>query len=118
MKETLCKIDTSSVYISTNFLSIFPPGVLHCVYTSEDCLCSGGHFLYSRVMDRTIAVLKTLELKPDLTNDCIPVDIFKIILTFTERLLENKYDISSRQYIQYCSALDEYVGTSKESSMF
>lgn len=94
----------------TNFIfSIFPPGLIHAVYTAEDSICAGGHFLYPAVMDQAITMLKTLEVKPYLTNDNIPVDIFKVIFGFTHNLLRHDpYEMSSQQLASYLRALEVY----------
>ncbi|OJD25067.1 hypothetical protein ACJ73_03559 [Blastomyces percursus] len=95
---------------------IFPPGTIHAVWTSEDCMCVGGHFLYPPVMDRSIRMLKTLELKPYLTNDNFPVDIFKVVFGFTARLCHSHpYHLSPQQLARYLCALEDYANTSYES---
>lgn len=64
-------------------------------------------------MDRAITTLKTLELKPYLTNDHIPVDIFRVIFGFTERLLQSyPYQLSPQQLACYIAALEDYIGDS------
>lgn len=90
--------------------SIFPPGMIHIVYTSENSICAGGHFLMSSVMNRAILMLKTLELKPELINDNISVNIFRIFFEFSRKLLETEsYNLSSHQLASYVCALESYV---------
>lgn len=63
-------------------------------------------------------MLKTLEVKPYLTNDDMPVDIFKVIFGFTDNLLRSyPYDISPRKLAHYVRALENYykASTSHES---
>ena len=74
--------------------------------------------MYPAVMDRAITMLKTLEVKPYLTNDNIPVDIFKVIFGFTDKLLRSHpYEMSPRQLARYVRALEDYddASTAHES---
>ncbi|KMP10105.1 hypothetical protein CISG_08432 [Coccidioides immitis RMSCC 3703] len=103
----------AAIRLREGYSIIFPPGFIHVVKTSEDSLCAGGHFLIPAMMDRAITTLKTLEVKPYLTNDNIPVDIFKVISGFTDNLLRGySYEISPRQLARYVRALEDYDDSS------
>jgi hypothetical protein len=88
---------------------MLPPGMIHSVYTSEDRICVRGHFLTTGMMDRVIRVLQMLEVSSRFTDDCIPVDIFKVIIGFTEKVLRcYTYQIPPNQLARYVDALESY----------
>ena len=61
-------------------------------------------------MDQAITMLNTLEVQWYPTNDYIHVDIFSIILKFTEKLVEDHpYMMSPQQLANYLWALEVYV---------
>ena len=61
-------------------------------------------------------MLRTLEVKPYLTNDNIPVEIFKVISGFTDNLLGRySYEVSPRQLARYAPALEDYDDASSLS---
>lgn len=74
-------------------------------------MCVGGHFLTPAVMAQTIMTLKTLEERPELTNDNIPTDIFKVIFGFTDKLTRSYYStqLTSQQIYRYAFSLEHYV---------
>ena len=45
------------------------PGLLHAVYTPEDCLCVGGHFLIAPHVPRSLSTAGLLIQNPQFTND-------------------------------------------------
>lgn len=91
-------------------ISIRPPGLTLAEYTSDDSICVEGQFLCPTVMDRAITTLQSLELKPFLTKNHMPTDIFKVIFAFTNNLLRSyRYEISHHQLGRYACALEYYV---------
>src|SRR5439155_20659696 len=67
------------------------PGCPHAVFTPENCICAGSHFLLEASICRTLKVQSLLERNPELTNDEAPDDIFVILQEFIERTLEGDY---------------------------
>lgn len=60
--------------------SILPPGLVYAEYTSDDCICAGGHFLSPWTMDLTLTTLQAVERRPNL-------------LAHDERILDYMHDV-------------------------
>ena len=58
---------------------MFRPGTIHAVYTGEDSVFCGGHFLTPQIMNRFLRVLGQTELDLSRTNDSKGVDFFQIL---------------------------------------
>jgi hypothetical protein len=68
---------------------VFPPGTIHAVWTDEDSIFCGGHFLVPQVMDRFVDVLRQIELNPSRTNDVMGVDFFRLLENFILEALDS-----------------------------
>lgn len=89
---------------------MFPPGTIYAVYTEEDSVFCGGHFLTPRIMHRFLQVLGQLELNPGLSNEAKCVDSFHMLENFVQqtRYLSSR-DISKVQLHRFLLALKRYL---------
>lgn len=88
----------------------FPPGTGYVVYTEEDSVFCGGHFLTPSIMDRFLRVLGQLELHSNRSNDTKSVDLFQILENFiVETLFSSSLDLSRPQLLRFILALEDYL---------
>ena len=66
---------------------IFPPGTIHAVFTEEDTVCCGGHFLTPEIMDRFVDVLGQIESDGGKTNDDVHPTFFRVLENFIRQTL-------------------------------
>jgi len=94
----------------TNCVSVFPPGTIHAVWTDEDSIFCGGHFLVPQVMDRFVDVLRQIELDPSRTNDVIGVDFFRLLENFIlEALDSSSAGLTRAQLERFVLVLEKYA---------
>lgn len=80
------------------------------MYTEEDSVFCGGHFLTPGIMDRFLRVLGQLELRPNRSNDTKSVDLFQILENFIAETLFSSYPGLSRpQLHRFILALEDYL---------
>ncbi|MCJ1272027.1 hypothetical protein MMC22_011933 [Lobaria immixta] len=88
----------------------FPPGTIYAVFTEQDSVFAGGHFLTGRIMDRFLSVLGQIEMDPSRTHDTKSVDLFQILENFIHQTLSSSFsDLTRRQLHQFVLALKSYV---------
>lgn len=86
---------------------MFPPSTIHVVYTEEDSVFFGGHFLIPQIMNRFLRVLGQTELDLSRTNDSKGVDFFPILEIFMlETLGASTLDLTRVQLHKYVLALE------------
>jgi hypothetical protein len=101
---------TTSKKSMTNCVSVFPPGTIHAVWTDEDSIFCGGHFLVPQVMDRFVEVLQQIELDPSRTNDVKGVEIFRLLENFISEVLgASSAGLTRTQLEQLVLVLDKYA---------
>jgi hypothetical protein len=61
---------------------------VHAVFTPEDTLCIGGHFIFN--ISEVIRGLVAQEEHPELTNDETPKHIFDILSDYLSRVLDER----------------------------
>lgn len=84
---------------------------MHAVFSPEDSVFAGGHFLAPQIMDRFLSVLSQTEMDPSRTNDLKSVDFFRILENFVEEVFAFSADLLSRRHLQrFILVLEEYVG--------
>jgi hypothetical protein len=89
---------------------VFPPGTIHAVWTDEDSIFCGGHFLVPQVMDRFVDVLRQIELNPSRTNDVMGVDFFRLLENFIlEALDSSSAGLTRAQLEQFVLVLEKYA---------
>ncbi len=89
---------------------MFPPGTINAVYTEEDSVFCGGHFLTPQIMNRFLRVLGQTELDLSRTNDSKSVDFFQILENFIlESLGASTPDLTRAQLHKYVLALENYL---------
>ena len=94
----------------TDCVSVFPPGTIHAVWTDEDSIFCGGHFLVSQVMDRFVDVLRQIELDPSRTNDVKGVELFRLLENFIlEALGSSSAGLTRAQLEQFVLVLEKYA---------
>lgn len=89
---------------------MFPPGTIHAVYTDEDSVFCGGHFLVPQIMDRFLEVLGQTEMDPHLTNDSKAVDFFQVLENFIqETLSEYSQELTKSQLYSFILVFKDYL---------
>ena len=89
--------------------SIMPPGTWHAVYTPDDCVCAGGHFLLASTMDQTLATLGLLDCYPDLTNEDVPENMFDMLGKFIRQVIAGTRSLTALQVDSFRLALLDYI---------
>lgn len=82
-------------------------GTHHAVFTLEDSIFSGGHFLHPSLMSQSLAILMDQERCSALTNDKLPVDILNMHLNFMEDI--ESFGLAEEQVKQYWRVLRVYL---------
>lgn len=96
--------------INTNINRIFPPGTIYAIYTDENSIFYGEHFLTSRVMDCFVRVLGQTELNPTPTNDLKGVKFFRILEKFIQgTILPNSNTLTKRQMNIFICQFQKYL---------
>ena len=89
---------------------MFPPGTIHTVYTEEDSVFCGGHFLTPQVMDRFLEVLGQKELDPSRTKDLKILDLFQRLENFIKEALSLSLPgLTKTQLHQFVLNLEKYI---------
>lgn len=95
----------------TDCVSLFPPGTIHGVFTEEDAVFCGGHFLNPQVMDRFVDMLGQIELDPSRTNGLKGVDFFRILENFIGEALDPSWaGLTRAQLRRFVLVLEKYTG--------
>jgi len=97
--------------------SVFPPGTIHAVWTDEDSVFGGGHFLIPQVMDRFVDVLRQIELDPSRTNNVIGTDFFRLLENFIREALDESAGLTRAQLERFTLALEKYVNQKFEADV-
>ena len=83
---------------------------MHAVYTEEDSIFCGGHFLIPQIMNRFLRILEQTELDLSRTNDPKGVDFFQILENFMLKTLgASNLDLTRVQLHKYVLALENYL---------
>jgi hypothetical protein len=102
----------------TDYISVFPPGTIHVVYTDEDSVFCGGHFLVPQVMDRFVDILRQIELDPSRTNDVKGVELFRLLENFIlEALGSSSAGLTRAQLEQFVLVLEKYANQKFEADV-
>ena len=96
--------------------SIMPPGTWHAVYTPDDCVCAGGHFLLASTMDQTLATLGLLDCYPDLTNEDVPENMFDMLGKFIRQVIAGTRRLTALQVDSFRLALLDYITVGPEKT--
>ncbi len=105
-----CKfINCYNIY-SANGISVFPPGTINAVYTEEDSVFYGGHFVTPQIINRFLRVLGQTKLDLSRLNDSKSVDFFQILENFLlESLGASTPDLTRAQFHKYLLALENFL---------
>jgi len=88
-------------------VSIMPGGTPHAVWSPQDTLVIGGHFCLR--MSEIIRGLLRDEEHPELTNDEVPEDIFRILSEYLDRVLNNQLVVDDTELNIIWLELQQYT---------
>jgi hypothetical protein len=94
-----------------------PPGCPHAVFTPEDCLAVGGHFLITSHLGSTLEALKIQEDKPDISNEDLYDQIYSSLAGIVRKCGGLLSAVEKAEILSNCSLFLDSKGSADSQDL-